>query len=167
MPLQDVVSVLGPFGVLGAMTLVFLGLFLISLPDGKRSRTDQETTASLSDKNTSETRPTPTVSLPDGEPTKTEPNSTVEARDVSRTDVRRNYSAMPYKEYLQTSHWKRLREEKLSNVGYRCQVCNRGGRILDVHHRTYERLGQELERDLTVLCRACHSFFHERRRLGR
>lgn len=31
---------------------------------------------------------------------------------------------------------------------------------LDVHHRTYERLGQEQEYDLTVLCHRCHSLFH-------
>jgi hypothetical protein len=49
-------------------------------------------------------------------------------------------------------------------VGHRCQVCNRGLGTLDVHHRTYERRGQELDEDLTVLCRACHGIFHEQRR---
>lgn len=145
-PLQDVVGILGPFGVFGVITLVFLGLFLISLPNRERSRTE----------------PKPTVSLPDGERSRTEPKPTVEARDV-----RRHYRAMPYEEYLQTPHWKRLREEKLRNVGYRCQLCGRRARILEVHHCTYERLGQELDTDLTVLCRACHSTFHKHRRLGR
>ncbi len=79
----------------------------------------------------------------------------------------RELRAMPYREYLQTPHWKRRREEKLLSVGRRCQVCNRGSVSLDVHHRTYERLGEELDEDLTVLCRDCHSTFHEYRRLGR
>ncbi len=75
--------------------------------------------------------------------------------------------AMPYEEYLQTPHWKRRREDKLRAVGRRCQVCNSASSTLYVHHRTYERLGQELDEDLTVLCRACHSTFHEHRRLDR
>lgn len=75
--------------------------------------------------------------------------------------------AMPYEEYLQTPHWKRKRENKLRAAGRRCQVCNRSSIILNVHHRTYDRLGEELDEDLTVLCRECHRVFHENRRLGR
>ena len=75
--------------------------------------------------------------------------------------------ALPYEEYLQTPHCKGSREDKLRAVGHLCQVCNSGLGTLDVHHRTYERLGQELDEDLTVLCRACHSIFHEQRHLGR
>jgi len=76
--------------------------------------------------------------------------------------------AMPYEEYLHTSHLKRKREDKLRALGYRCQLCNRAASeaLLEVHHRTYERLGEELDEDLTVLCRPCHSTFHEHRRLG-
>ncbi len=75
--------------------------------------------------------------------------------------------AMPYKEYLQTPHWKRRREDKLRAVSRRCQLCYSSSGTLDVHHRTYERLGKELDEDLTVLCRECHSTFHKYRRLGR
>ncbi len=75
--------------------------------------------------------------------------------------------AMPYKEYLQTPHWKRKREEKVRAAGRRCQLCNRSSVSLNVHHRTYERLGEELDEDLTVLCRDCHSTFHKHRRLER
>ncbi len=74
---------------------------------------------------------------------------------------------MPYKEYLQTPYWKRRREDKLRAAGHRCQLCNRGSVPLNVHHRTYERLGEELDEDLTVLCRECHHTFHEHRKLGR
>jgi hypothetical protein len=73
--------------------------------------------------------------------------------------------AMPYKEYLQTPHWKRRREDKLRVAGRSCQLCNRSSVVLNVHHRTYERLGEELDGDLIVLCRACHSTFHEHRQL--
>jgi hypothetical protein len=81
----------------------------------------------------------------------------------SHTPSVRELRAMPYEEYLQTPHWKRKREERLRAVGYRCQLCNRPASkvILDVHHRTYERRGEERDEDLTVLCRECHYRHHE------
>ncbi len=82
-------------------------------------------------------------------------------------DSQKELRALPYGEYLQTPHWKRKREDKLRAVGRRCQVCNHGPDTLEVHHRTYERLGQELDEDLTVLCRACHGTFHDHRGLSR
>lgn len=61
--------------------------------------------------------------------------------------------------YLRSDHWRETRLAALERAEHRCQVCNRDG-SLDVHHRTYERLGEERPADLTVLCRACHSLFH-------
>ncbi len=92
-----------------------------------------------------------------------------EASEGSRTvPIRpRDLRALPYREYLQTPHWKRRRQDKVRVAGYRCQLCNRGAVTLNVHHRTYERLGEEHDGDLTVLCQDCHSIFHEHRRLGR
>ena len=62
--------------------------------------------------------------------------------------------------YLRSEHWLRTRREALVRADQRCQVCN-GHQALDVHHRTYERLGAELPTDLTVLCRRCHDLFHK------
>jgi hypothetical protein len=75
--------------------------------------------------------------------------------------------ALPYKEYLQTPHWKHLRQDKVRAAGHRCQLCNRGSVTFNVHHRTYDRLGEELDEDLTVLCSDCHNKFHENGRLVR
>jgi hypothetical protein len=75
----------------------------------------------------------------------------------------RELRAMPYKEYLRTPHWKRRRQHALRAAGYRCQACSNSLAHLDVHHNTYENLGEELDRDLIVLCRECHEAFHERR----
>jgi len=74
---------------------------------------------------------------------------------------------MPYEEYLRTPEWRRRKERKLDQADHRCQFCNRHQRFLNVHHRTYENLGEELDGDLIVLSRACHSTFHKHRRLGR
>jgi len=80
---------------------------------------------------------------------------------------RREYLAkMEYREYLLTAEWADRRKRKLESVGYACQVCNASGVQLDVHHRTYERRGAELDSDLTVLCHDCHAVFHAGRRLA-
>lgn len=68
-----------------------------------------------------------------------------------------------YRAYLESDAWKRKRRYVLYYAGHRCRVCN-GGRRLEVHHRTYKRLGCERPDDLTVLCQDCHRLFHESRR---
>jgi HNH endonuclease len=67
--------------------------------------------------------------------------------------------SMSYTDYLQTEHWKEVRKKQLTKSGYKCQMCNKGG-DLNVHHRTYERRGEEKYEDLIVLCSDCHNLFH-------
>lgn len=66
---------------------------------------------------------------------------------------------LPYSEYLKSEWWQQRRLKALTRAEHRCQVCNAGNR-LEVHHRTYERLGHERDADLVVLCRDCHELFH-------
>lgn len=74
--------------------------------------------------------------------------------------------AMPYAAYLQTPEWKKKRARALLIAGYRCQICNVSG-LLNVHHRTYERLGCEWLTDLLVLCQPCHETFHKNGKLAK
>lgn len=67
---------------------------------------------------------------------------------------------MRYPDYLNTPEWKARRVATLAHAKHRCQVCNSASETLDVHHRTYERRGNEYWGDLIVLCRTCHSTFH-------
>lgn len=67
-----------------------------------------------------------------------------------------------YKEYLKSGEWKYLREQKLTLAKYTCDGCNETGRVLDVHHLTYERIGMELLTDLAVYCQECHNTAHGR-----
>lgn len=67
---------------------------------------------------------------------------------------------MPYQAYLQTPEWQEKRDQALERSGHRCQLCNSDD-SLNVHHRTYERRGNEELSDLTVLCRQCHNLFHD------
>lgn len=73
--------------------------------------------------------------------------------------------AMPYQDYLRSPEWQTRRTRSLKLAGYHCQVCNASGVILNVHHRTYERLGYEYDQDLIVLCQDCHHTFHNNRKL--
>jgi 5-methylcytosine-specific restriction endonuclease McrA len=72
--------------------------------------------------------------------------------------------AMPYREYLHSQEWQRVREAKLKEAGRFCHACRKVG-IMDVHHNTYDRLGDEdIAADLFIFCRACHERQHGIRR---
>lgn len=73
---------------------------------------------------------------------------------------------IPYKEYIESVQWKARRQEHLVRVGFRCQVCNAGNTILNVHHGTYERIGDERYEDLIVLCKDCHEIFYKNGKLA-
>lgn len=68
-----------------------------------------------------------------------------------------------YQEYIESGEWMRRRREAIARALGRCQVCN-ALPPLEVHHRTYDRLGCEAPEDLTVLCRGCHGLYHEVKR---
>ena len=65
---------------------------------------------------------------------------------------------MDYAEYLTTDHWKRIAQETRERDGA-CRVCASTEK-LEVHHRTYVRLGRERPDDLVTLCWRCHRRFH-------
>lgn len=71
---------------------------------------------------------------------------------------------MTYQQYINSSEWRRKANAAKSRAEYRCQICNAspGVNKLHAHHRTYERLGHELDGDLTVLCEDCHKLFHKK-----
>jgi 5-methylcytosine-specific restriction endonuclease McrA len=71
-----------------------------------------------------------------------------------------------YRAYLDSPAWKATREAALKRARHRCAVCSLG-HGLEVHHRTYERLGAEAWGDMIVLCRTCHLAADRRRqRMG-
>lgn len=72
-----------------------------------------------------------------------------------------------YNDYIKTEEWRQRAEAAKARAGQRCQICNRPApRVtLTVHHRTFERLGQEQPEDLTVLCRGCYELYEKNRRM--
>lgn len=75
-----------------------------------------------------------------------------------------NHTAF-YDEYIQSPEWQAKREKVLIFWSGRCALCN-SPRMVEVHHRTYERLGHELLTDLIPLCDTCHERHHEFMRFG-
>ena len=73
-----------------------------------------------------------------------------------------------YTNYLHSEEWQLKREEVFSLRGRKCERCNKDltNKIADVHHKTYDRLFNELMEDLEVLCRPCHQEEHKDKRNG-
>ena len=66
---------------------------------------------------------------------------------------------LPYKEYLNSDWWYYRRWKAIKRARFRCERCKKET-WLQVHHKSYERLGCELDKDLEALCRKCHEYEH-------
>lgn len=71
-----------------------------------------------------------------------------------------------YRDYIKSPAWKRKRALyfESTRIG-RCQGCGDKEK-LHVHHKTYERLGNEDLADLVAVCQTCHTLIHQRNDLG-
>lgn len=65
-----------------------------------------------------------------------------------------------YSEYLSSSEWKGIRESVLRIDQYACTNCSTE-QNLQVHHTTYNNVGQEMVFELVTLCRSCHIQIHK------
>jgi hypothetical protein len=68
--------------------------------------------------------------------------------------------AMPYRRYLQTPEWRKTRAAALLRAEHCCALDVTHTERLEVHHRTYARIGEERGCDLMVLCHECHERHH-------
>jgi hypothetical protein len=83
---------------------------------------------------------------------------------------------LSYSDYLHSDHWKLRRQEFLAGREQQCERCElehidetvsddgaeveRRAPRFNVHHLSYERLGEELDEDLMLLCAPCHNLEH-------
>jgi 5-methylcytosine-specific restriction endonuclease McrA len=67
--------------------------------------------------------------------------------------------ALPYADYLDSEHWKARSNLARERDGRQCRDCG-SKQNLNVHHLTYDRLGEERLDDLITLCRGCHLARH-------
>jgi 5-methylcytosine-specific restriction endonuclease McrA len=71
-----------------------------------------------------------------------------------------------YKAYLRTPAWRSLADQAKERDRYRCRLC--GSRDeLEVHHRTYARIGHEDIDDLVTLCHRCHTIVTVAQKIGK
>ncbi len=66
-----------------------------------------------------------------------------------------------YNAYLKTVEWAAKRAAVLDRAAGVCEGCRRQ-RPTQVHHLTYDHVGQELLFELVAVCNACHSILHPR-----
>ena len=70
-----------------------------------------------------------------------------------------------YKVYMDSPEWKARRQLFLSRDGYRCRLCHQPhtpDNPLQIHHATYDRVGNESDLDCISLCGPCHQLFHSK-----
>jgi len=60
-----------------------------------------------------------------------------------------------YEKRIRSAQWKNMRADIARLRGNKCERCGRGP-PLELHHKTYKRLGRELLSDLELLCTICH-----------
>lgn len=76
---------------------------------------------------------------------------------------------VPYNDYMRSDAWKQFRseylEKKFQGKPTKCSMCFSFGPV-DLHHRTYATLGNELMSHLNHLCRECHDYVHSRVVIG-
>lgn len=77
---------------------------------------------------------------------------------VKRDNMKKKLDSNYFK-YINSDAWFIKRSEALEFHGRKCKSCGSKNK-LDVHHLTYERFGNELLKDLTILCRQCHELTH-------
>lgn len=65
---------------------------------------------------------------------------------------------LSYTQYLSSKKWKQKRNEVI-NLQKSCQSCG-SKENLQVHHKTYRNIGNELPEDLLLLCNSCHRKEH-------
>ena len=73
-----------------------------------------------------------------------------------------------YQQYLQSDHWqdvrKRYWKSKLHDGS--CWACGEKNKPLQLHHKTYKRIGKERLNDLILLCGMCHKDVHTLEKSG-
>lgn len=67
-----------------------------------------------------------------------------------------------YEKYLESAHWREIREIRLAIDNHTCQKCG-ATTNLHVHHKTYARIGDEEFDDLITLCADCHNSVHQKK----
>lgn len=71
-----------------------------------------------------------------------------------------------YAEYIYSDKWREKRNHIKAIRGNRCEECGiKLGDYFQVHHKTYERFGNELDEDLELVCYSCHKRLEQQKEI--
>lgn len=76
-------------------------------------------------------------------------------------------STVDYNAYTRSDAWKRKRRAAYNRAGHKCEECGASRCLVEAHHLTYERFGNEADTDIRVLCTPCHALVHGGKKLKR
>ena len=76
--------------------------------------------------------------------------------------LKRNRARPLYNDYLASEEWRIKRFTVLERDGFLCQKCL-VRHATQVHHLSYDRVGDEALDDLVSLCGGCHTKIHLRK----
>ena len=65
-----------------------------------------------------------------------------------------------YQSYLETIDWKGLRQKVFKRSGGMCEGCLEN-KATQVHHLTYEHVGNEFMWEVVAICNECHERYHK------
>lgn len=82
-----------------------------------------------------------------------------QSRSGNRANFLMSEQFKKYNGYLQSDHWRSLREFKFDESGKLCAFCA-SDKNIHVHHIRYKNLTDCVTSDLCVLCQDCHDDFH-------
>ena len=90
---------------------------------------------------------------------KSDPLTYGSARNASLAEDRRKLWFDKYSGYLASPEWKHIRQKVMSRAKGMCEGCGET-QATQVHHKTYDRIGQEMLFDLVAICERCHNRIH-------
>jgi hypothetical protein len=85
------------------------------------------------------------------------------AKMVARASTFAQDRREEYQEYLCSPEWRRRRDLVLSRAHGVCEGC-REREASEVHHLTYQNIGNEFLWELVAVCRGCHERVHQIRK---
>lgn len=80
-------------------------------------------------------------------------------KDFADFVARGRKRSLQYEAYMGSAAWKCKRSWALVLAKHKCEECG-SHENLQVHHLSYENLGNEYPIDLQVLCKDCHEAVH-------
>lgn len=67
-----------------------------------------------------------------------------------------------YSQYMKSAEWFHKRQQVILRSDGKCEAIGCTNEAVEVHHMTYQRLGNENLEDLRAVCRECHRKIHGR-----